>query len=114
MGLTRRNFLRAILPAAIGAPILLDEILHPGRVFFLPTPAAAAEVPLAPGFETTFIPNLWSEAIVDAFRRDLERTIMKTAFVNRMYGGILTQAVVLTPRQGFEIFERRVLALQST
>lgn len=36
MILTRRNFLRSILPAAVGAPVLLEELLHPGRVFFLP------------------------------------------------------------------------------
>jgi hypothetical protein len=34
--LTRRNFLKAIAPAAIALPVLAEELLHPGRVFFLP------------------------------------------------------------------------------
>jgi hypothetical protein len=34
--LTRRGFLRGLLPAAVAAPVLLEELLHPGRMFFLP------------------------------------------------------------------------------
>lgn len=37
MILTRRGFLKAIVPAAIGGVVLAEEaLLHPGRVIFLP------------------------------------------------------------------------------
>jgi hypothetical protein len=32
----RRGFLRALLPAAVAAPILIEEALDPKRVYFLP------------------------------------------------------------------------------
>ena len=34
--ITRRQFLIAVAPAALILPVLADELLHPGRKFFLP------------------------------------------------------------------------------
>jgi hypothetical protein len=36
MILSRRKFLTGLLPAAAGGLVLAEELLHPGRVFFLP------------------------------------------------------------------------------
>jgi hypothetical protein len=54
--LTRRNFLRSILPAAAAiavAPTLLEELLElPTKTFFLPP---------GPGWVTTSFGNVWSK-----------------------------------------------------
>ena len=64
MILTRRNFLRAIIPAAAAAPILLEELLHPGRVFFLP-PAAGWRVNSLGGY-------LYSQELSKVLRQSLQ------------------------------------------
>lgn len=96
MRLTRRNFLRFALPAAIAAPLVLEEELFewPFRRFFLPAaPKIIEALPLAaPG--SLFIPNLWAEEIARAITRAVDREIMLASAINAAYPPVVA---LITP-----------------
>jgi hypothetical protein len=74
MILTRRNFLKGIVPAAAGGLVLAEELLHPGRTFFLPARVTYQ------GFENIIItggPLYGAFAIEDIIKKALARDMVK-------------------------------------
>lgn len=99
MILTRRNFLRSILPAAAGGLVLAEELLHPGRVFFLPPR----------NFAITYdhLARIDIEAIIKkALAADMAKVIDEAAF-RAMSEGISAVRVTGLPQFKGELLTRQ-------
>jgi len=78
---TRRGFLKALLPTALAVPVLAEELLHPGRVFFLPPHRLSWDVYGAP------IGN-WEDQIIQPIAEEMAAAVDANVWsVNSLVGG---------------------------
>lgn len=86
--ISRRSFFKALVPAAIGGVVLTEELLHPGRVFFLPPRPTLAQGTIGryTGFDWIEYPPANIEAMKAAMAKQLADAVDQALYDTMAHG----------------------------